>query len=138
MEWSSEEFLKANANPNFIAAQFADVVRDLMRAIAAGDPSHGLYHVSQRMNLVIDLWKRCPEELSAETLLYSSLRDILGSGADGPVDEATTQAARSGLKYLIEKSCHDQAARGRASRRETEFLRDVEFIEETRVASGRK
>jgi len=54
------------------------------------------------------------------------------------VERATIEAAKSGVKFLVERSCDDNAARGRSSRRLREFLDDVRYLDEARQEARRK
>jgi len=54
-----DRFLEANANAKHIAFRFAEVLRNLMRAVAANDPSRALYVAAQDMKLVVELIERC-------------------------------------------------------------------------------
>jgi hypothetical protein len=134
-----EAFLKANANLDYIAAQFADVIRDLMRAVGSDQPSAEAYRAAEKMNTVAELLSYSEEGFSFYEMFQRALREF-----DKPddmrmdVDEAVLDAARCGIKYVVEDSCNDNAARGRTSRRRQEFLSAVKYIDEVREYYRRK
>lgn len=137
MENFREAFLKGNANPEFITAQFADLVRDLMRVVAAGDPAHRRYEACEKIKFIMDLWARCPGSASTPKCLQDAIDQVVVLKPLDDVDLAMIRAARSGVKYLVERSCHDPAAVARASRRGSEFIRDIELIGEAHAGQRR-
>jgi len=128
----SEAFTKANANFDFIAAQFADVLRHLMRAVSSDDPTSGAYHAAQSMNFVADLLSKTEEKFGFYHLFLKALEEFRDDSEWGSSEHDIVHAANRGIKYIVERSCSDNAARGRASRRQDEFLTAVKMIEEMR------
>jgi len=64
-----------------------------------------------------------------------SNRMILGDSLQGMASLAEREglrAAQKSIQMIVERSCHDNAARGRANRREDEFVSAVRDIEELR------
>lgn len=122
----SEQFLKANANPEFITHRFADVVRDLMRCVAADEPSRPLYSAAEGMKFVMELLKRCENPVTWYSIFTSAVASIHQMLPEDGDDRLYLRAARDGLKYLVESSATDNAARGRASRRLSEFISMIE------------
>jgi hypothetical protein len=133
-----EALLRANATPDNIAVELADVLRDLMRAVAANDSGGGVYRAATRMSRAMELIEHCPERLSWSRLLKDAVEDIRDAGRIDELDEPVIWAARAGLRYLVEQSCDDNAARGRASQRETAFLDEIAAIERRRDAVIRR
>jgi hypothetical protein len=130
-----ERFLKANANLDFIAGQFADVIRHLLRAVGSERPSEEAYRAAEKMNFVAELLLRTDEGLGFHHLFREALREFeTMDRGHGDVDAAMLHAARRCLKYLAERSSVDNAARGRASRRGDEFLAAIEDIDDARQA----
>jgi hypothetical protein len=43
----------------------------------------------------------------------------------------------SGIQFIVERSCRDNAAKGRASRRESDFLNSLRHIDEDRKEMNR-
>lgn len=141
-DWFDEEtFLKGNANPDFIGAKFAELIRDLMRAVASNSPSSEAYRAAKQMDYIAELLAHAQERLSFQFLFEKALGEFEtpnGNRPELPIDEATLNAARRGIKYLVERSCTDSAANARASRRQHEFLSAIEAINDVREHSRRK
>jgi len=133
-----EQFLEANANQQFITAELADVLRNLMRAVASNGPSAALYNASQQLEFALQLIKRCKEPLRLYDLLADAVEDVSDVASYNEVDEARLDAARSGLRYLVESSCEDRAARGRIAQRLRAFERDITWIDEALEAYRKK
>jgi hypothetical protein len=136
-----EAFLKANANKVFICAQFVDVLRDLIRAVAVrDDPSVPVYRAVEQWKFIIDLVQRCEEPVLAKDLFSTAVEALRVSDQDqqDDVEEAVLSAARRGMSFYMEASCTDNAARGRTSRRERDFLSAVESIDSAREHRRRR
>jgi hypothetical protein len=116
-----EAFLVANANEDFIVGQLASVIRDLMRAVSSDDSSGGVYSAAKAMKFIGDLLARCQEQPSWYRLLSAAVEDIKANIPDDPDDRKFIDAATRGIKYFVEASATDNAAKGRASRRHQEF-----------------
>lgn len=127
-----ERFLKANANSDFIAGHFADVVRNLIRAVAANDPSRPLYLAAEEMRFVIELLQRCEKPVTWYSLFIDAIASIQAHLPDDPDDRKYIRAAQDGMKYLVESSATDNAARGRASRRLSEFMSMIDYSQKAR------
>ena len=133
------EFLKANANPEFIAGQFADVLRNLMRAIAATSDysSGGVYEAARFMRYVDELIQHSPEKIDMHQVFRLAVRDIRGERPDDEeeedIDRRRIQVARSATRFLVESSCRDNASRGRSSKRWGEFERELRWLEEAQA-----
>ena len=127
-----EAFLKANARPEFIASEFADVIRYLMRGVSADDTSGPIYQASEKMKFVADLLERCPEPISWYSLFRDAIAEIQECIPDDPDDRRYIHAAKRGTMYLIESSATDNAARGRAARRLDEFRTAIRWSDEAR------
>lgn len=124
-----ERFLQANANPDYIAAQFADVLRDMMRAFAADDPAVAAHRASSHLSMMMQLVQRASDPINAYSLCLKAAEDLNENRSDDPRrEDPWAVAARSGLKMLVEQSCFDNAARGRASKRQDAFARDIGAI----------
>jgi len=128
----SGEFTKANANLDYIAAQFADVIRHLMRAISSDDPSSGIYNATRSMNSVAELLSKTEEKFGFYQLFSKALEEFRDDVEWGTSEHDIVHTAHRGIKYIVERSCTDNAARGRASRRRDEFLSATRMIEEMR------
>lgn len=128
----NERLLKANANPAYIADRFADVLRNLVRAVAANDPSRPVHLAAEDMRFVSDLLQRCDHPLSWYSLFADAVRRVQATLPDGEDERRYVQAAKDGMKYVAEASATDNAARGRASRRLREFLDAIERLVQVR------
>ena len=133
-----DQFTRANANLDFIAAQFADVLRNLMRAASSDDPSDGAFRASQQMDFVVELLSKTTEKFGFYHLFMKSIEEFKDDTEWASVEHTEIAAARRGMKYLVERSCSDSAARGRASRRRTEFLSAIKHIDEMKDYRLRK
>ena len=124
-----EQFLRANANPDYIAAQFADVLRDMMRAFAADDPTAGVSRASSHLSMMFQLIARAPDPINAYSVCQIAVEDLRENRpTEYGREDPWSVAARSGLKMLVEQSCFDNAARGRTSKRQEAFARDIGAI----------
>lgn len=122
-----EDFLRANANPEYIGTRFAAVLRSLMRGVGSLDPSGPVSNAAQEMRVVVELIERCPEPISFHRIFSEAVSDVRENlWTLGESDQRMVHAALDGLMYLTECSCHDNAARGRASKRCGEFRRSAQ------------
>lgn len=127
-----ERFLKGNANSEFMAYRLSDLVRSLVRATAANsDPASQVYQASETLKFLIELMSHA-DGIQPYEIVHKAAEDLHVEEGRDPVDEAILHAAKMGARYLIEMSCSDNAARGRASKRRDEFLTAVKWIEEAR------
>ena len=127
-----EAFLKANANEDFIVGQLADLIRHLLRAVSSDNSSSAAHSAAETMKFVGELAARCPEPLSWYRLLSAAVDEIKNNIPDDPHDRKFLDAATRGIKYFVESSATDNAARGRASRRHREFLDAIRWSMESR------
>lgn len=116
-----ERFLKANARPEYIAGEVTEIIRNLMRAVADSDPSNATWKAAQLLNNVVELIKRCDEPLTFYGILLEAVEDLQKNLPEQAWDRDYVHAAQRGMKYLAEVSATDNAARGRASKRLSEF-----------------
>lgn len=126
-----EAFLKANARNDYIAGEVEDLLRILMRGIASENPSANVGKAVEKLRWIIDLVMRC-ENLDARVILESAMEGISETDDDDELDRAFIGAAKDGLMFLIENSAHDGFARGRASKRRSNFMRSIEHIDRVR------
>lgn len=131
-----EAFLQANARPDFIASEFADVVRCLMRAVSADDGRGSVYQASEKMKFIADLMQRCPEPVSWYGMFFAAVEEIQNRIPDDRDDHPYILAAKCGTKYLVELTATDNAARGRCRQRLEEFRDAIRWSDEAR--GGRK
>jgi hypothetical protein len=130
-----ESLLKAHANKDFICAQFTEVLRDLVRVIAVrDDPSAPVSRAAHQWALVQDLIYRCEERISIFEMFSVAVDSLREPDEPGKrhdqVSAATLRAARTGISLYIEASCCDNAAKGRISQRERNFLSAIKWIKD--------
>jgi len=126
-----ERFIELNANADFMAARLADFLRNCMRAAAASDPSGPVARASEDFRFLLRLLAKS-QSASAYELISKAVEDLAVEERGDSLDGAVIYAAQMGMRFLVETSCADNAARGRASRRQTEFLDAIKRIEEAR------
>jgi hypothetical protein len=127
-----EAFLQANANEPFIASQLADVIRALIRAVSSDEGSSGIYAASEKMKFISDLIARSPDPITWYGLFNDAVHEIQHCIPDDPDDRKYINAAKRGMKYLVESSATDNVARGRASKRLREFQNAIRWSTEAR------
>jgi len=135
----ASQFLKANANHDYMAGVLADCIRHCMRGVAAGDPSSPAYKATQEFEKLLKLMRHADG-----VYLYKLFADAIDEvrpkqpklGGDWRAskyfDHTVMRAAQDGIQFVVESSCGDNAARGRASKRESNFLDAMRRIEEAR------
>jgi len=131
-----EDFLKANANTDYMAARLADCLRDCMRAVAADSPDSRRYYAVQNFSMLIRQLKHW-ENPNLHELFAKAIDHLrpLHPPWDDPrhaVERAYIVAAEHGIKFLTELTSRDTAARGRTSRRQSEFMDAIKWIDEAR------
>jgi hypothetical protein len=126
-----EAFLQANARPDFIASEFANVIRYLMRAVSADDGG-SVAEASEKMQFVNQLLQRCQEPVSWYGIFSEAVKEMQEFIPADPDDRRYVHAAKRGTKYLVELSATDGAAGGRAARRLREFHDAIRWSEEAR------
>ncbi|MBQ1498416.1 MAG: hypothetical protein IIZ38_08880 [Sphingomonas sp.] len=127
-----EAFLYANANRDFISSELADVLRYLVRAMVADDPSSSLSGAAQKMSFVEDLLQRCQEPLTWYDLFQASVDDIRNGIPDDADEWRYIRAAKKGTKYLVEGSARDNLAAARASKAFDAFRNAIKWSDEAR------
>ena len=132
-----DTFLQANARPEFIIVEFADVLRDLIRALAATDDSRALHNASEKMKFCAELMSRCPDPMSWYALFNGAISAIKGEIPDDQERRGYIDAARRGTKYLVEVSSVDGFAAARSSKAYAAFLQAVEWAEEASWRASR-
>ncbi|MBI1650125.1 hypothetical protein [Hyphomicrobium sulfonivorans] len=137
MEDFGERFLKANANVDYMASVLAQMLRNCMRASASQDPAGQTYEAMQNY-MTLQKLVGYSEGVKAYELFEKAIAELRIDEQNNRVDAAIVHAAKMGLRVLVEKSCYDGAAGGRASRREDEFLNAIERIEPAREEERKK
>ena len=141
-----EQFLQANANVDCMAHKLADCLRNCMRAVATNDPSSAAFNATQEFDLFLKLLVRS-EGVRLGILFDKAIEAIRPVQPDftselSAYDEyaqSIMQAAQDGIRYLVENSCGDNAARGRTSQRKSDFLSAIKrnlLIHLTQLRSG--
>jgi hypothetical protein len=131
MDRHDDRFLELNANVDYMAGRLADMIRHCMRSIASSDG--GRYQALEALQDFVVLRKLI--DYSVDVSFYEVFEKALADlrvRSDDVLDEAILDAAKTGLQLLIELSCSDGAARGRASKRRQDFLDALKHIDEAR------
>jgi len=127
---STENSIKLNANKDFICGEFTEVLRDLVRSVAASEDCHGgIYRGAERMEFVEKLLAECEDDISWRDLFSAAIQQLRPERDWNDYDFPFIKAAQSGMSMLMEMTCHDNAARGRSSKRQSEFLMSIRRIE---------
>jgi len=129
-----EQFLQANARSEYITAEVTEVIRNLLRAVAADDPSSATWKAAEQMDTVVELIKRYDQPLNFYGIMLAAVKDFQENLPEQEWDRDYVRAAQQGIKYLTEISATDNAARGRASKRLDEFRSAMEWT----MPEGRK
>jgi tetratricopeptide (TPR) repeat protein len=129
----SEAFLKANANREFIADQMADVFRELLRALSSDNGSG--YSAAEKMDFAGELLKRCDEPLSWWQLFDDAIKIIRASQSVDSYTADYMHIAKRGMKYFVESSATDNAAKGRAATRLRDLQQAIKWQAESLDAS---
>jgi hypothetical protein len=113
---------RENFYRDYIDQLFSDVLRSLMRALGADDPYNSIYQASNHMERLLKEAERFKVPLDYYGLFRRSIEEIRKNLADsGKFDRGAVNVAEKGLMYLVEASCGDSAAAGRASQRRDKF-----------------
>ena len=126
-----EVFLKGNANAEYIASTFTDVLRDLMRATAAKrDPIDGIIRATEKWNLLLDLLAHYKEPLSWAKLFEEAVLKLRHDPSDHDnISRAIQEVARAGMSLYVERTCGDGFGSARASKKETQLLDSIQALE---------
>lgn len=128
-----ERFLRANANREYICSEFTEVLRDLIRGVAViSDPARPVSRAAKNMHFVLDLLSYSEEKIGFYDLFSEAVRRLRQYEAESLVEETMYEAARAGVSMLMEATCADNAARGRVSQRQHDFLHHIKWIDEAR------
>lgn len=130
----NDAFVKANANREFIAHEMADVLRDLMRAISSEDDTG--YKAAERMNFVGELLQHCDEKLGWWHIFSDAIEIIRANEPQNSFEADYLHIAKRGIKYFVESSATDNAARGRAAARRRDLEQAIKWQEESRITSS--
>lgn len=137
-------FLKANANKDYMAGVLADCIRNCMRGVASSsDPTSAGYRATQEFLQLLKLMRFAGDDIRVGQLFADAIDDIRPKRTDDIFNEpehaahryfewTIDDAAMTGMQFVVEKSCHDNAAKGRAGRRKSDFLSSLRQIDEAR------
>jgi len=123
--------LKLNANVDYMAGRLADMIRHCMRSIASSDGGRRQTYEALQDFVTLRKLIDYSEDVSFYDLFAKALEELRPE-SDDVLESAILDAAKSGLQLLIELSCSDGAARGRAAKRRQDFLNSLKYIEEAR------
>jgi hypothetical protein len=131
----SEAFLRANANPDFISHEFADVLRYLIRAWTSQNPTSATYRAAERMDFVTALLAQTEHKMNFYQLFSMALNHMRDDRIHSGIESEVHSTALAGVKMLVEESCQDTAARGRAANRRNNFMDGIKYVEAARLAA---
>ncbi len=127
-----ERLLKANANADSIARQFALAVNGVMRAAING--SEKKYDALQHLKFMFDLVERTEEQISLGTLADAAVDEMrLGPSCAAPIDCSIDHVVHAALKYYLELIANDNAAAGRRSKRLEGLVQAIDIYNEFRL-----
>ena len=134
-----ERFLQANANKEFICAEFTDVLRNLIRAVAMeSEPSIAIHRATEQMGFVADLLERTEDVVTYKNLFTRAVEDLREIEARTDKEALLTSAALSGMSFIAEYTSDDSASRARLSRRRREFMEAIKYVSEERRRSMKR
>jgi hypothetical protein len=126
-------FLKANANEEFIGGQFADLLRCLIRALAARQSSAvPIGRAVEHFHEILDLLAHADRPIDLRGAVTNAIDEMRRANGHVWRDEDEMNTARSAALFLVEASCWDNAARGRASSRWSDLQSDLRDLDEKR------
>lgn len=137
-----ERHLKANANEAYMAGVAAELIRNCMRGVAAQNNANAAYGATKEFVTLVKLIRYLPGanlmQIFSDAIneIRPPRDDDIGNKetfADRYYERSIHSAATAGVRFLVEQSCRDNAAKGRSSRRESEFLDALGRIEQARA-----
>ena len=132
-----EASLQANSNQQYIDGQVEYLLRTLMRGVGSQRPSDSAHKAAEQLNHIVELVRRFPDfDLAAS--LAEAMYGIANFDSEDSYDAVRFGAARSGLMYIAEATAHDNAARGRASKRLADFEMAIKTMDEFREERRRR
>jgi hypothetical protein len=126
-----DAILKANANVEHMSSLLADFVRAIMRSTATNGRSSQAYNA---MEALTEFLRHLPhaEDVRTYDLIEKTIDDLTVEVDENSLDCDRVRAAKMGMRYLIEASCRDGAARGRSAKRMDEFEHAWKMVDELR------
>ncbi|WP_449042196.1 hypothetical protein [Paracoccus sp. (in: a-proteobacteria)] len=129
-------FLRANAKAPFIGRTLADIVRRVMRASINNDGSQR-YEAAEAIKLFLDLVS-ASEDIRLYDVIDQAVADLAVEREWDSYEADNLRIAEAATRYLLEMSCKDGFARGRASKRWNDVERGFRVREEMRAWRRRK
>ncbi len=111
-----------NADFHLAADALASCLRNSMRAVAVQDPAGQSLDASRDFVAVVNILTR-NDHMSPRALFADAIGQLRTDDHD-----LGLEAAKAGLRWLIEKSCTDAFAEPRASQRQRDFQRAIEHL----------
>ncbi len=110
------------------------MIRHCMRSIASSDGGRYQTHEALQDFMALQKLISYSDGVKGYELFDKALAELRPTTEDD-LDRAILSAAKTGVQLIVERSCPDTAARGRASKREDKFLLALERIEAARERS---
>lgn len=116
---------KADAEP--IVQAFTDMIRSCMRVATGGGEAH--------IDKATESWVRAYEaieksgEINPFLLINETIKRITPEPTGRADRDALLDAAKMGMRVVVESSCDGPSARARTRKREKDFVRTIDDLE---------
>jgi len=124
-------FLRANAKAPFIGRTLADIVRRLMRA-SINNVGSQRHEAADAIKLFLDLVS-ASEDIRLYDVIDQAIADLAVEREWDSYEADNLRIAEAATRYLLEMSCKDGFARGRASKRWNDVEAGFRVREEMRA-----
>ena len=111
-----------SADFNLAAGTLASCLRNCMRAVAVQDPTGQSLDASRDFVAVVKILVR-NDHMSPRALFADAIGQLRTDDHD-----LGLEAAKAGLRWLIEKSCTDGLSEPRTSQRQRDFQRAIDHL----------
>jgi DNA-binding GntR family transcriptional regulator len=115
-----------------LIASCAEIVRDLLRALAANDPSVPLASVSQAATSLQQHFHHAAFRANWHSVMEGVVERLNSYQSHRHIDHEYFVIARAGMKYLAELTTSDGFSAARISKARSELDRAVKFLQVTK------
>ncbi len=119
-------FVSDEANLDLVAQDLAEAIRDLLRALAAKDPSPAIARLSSTIRTNLRIYG---EDLPAERVLAAAVAQLVCLDEARAQGGAIVDTARSALSYFAEATATDNFAEARLSKAQQRYENDIKNID---------
>ena len=127
LEALAEASFQADATPERVAHEMADLIRDLIRA-ASSENDNGS-KAAQQMETTMRYVTRCSEPISWWRIFSDALGMIRANLPENKHDSKYLNVATSGMKFFVESTAVDNFAKGRAVQRLGDLQNAIRWLE---------